>query len=264
MTLPDLIDRQAGHRDRIAAAFGRAEHYDTATPVQHAVALALAKRIGCVLPLATPRVLELGCGTGYLTASLAAALPDACWTISDLAPEMVARTQARLGLAADYRVVDGENIDGGLGSFDLIASSMAFQWFDDLPRSVERLAARLNPGGCLAFSTMAAGSFPEWRGALAAEGLACGTPDYPDASGFGALCPQAIQGSIEIVDYFQQIGSARSFLGALRTAGARTPASNYAHLSPVALRRAMERLDQGPGRVTYRIAFCLFRNPIHQ
>src|SRR3546814_16095652 len=47
--------------------------------------------------------------------------------------------------------------------FDLICSSLAFQWFDDLHASVARLARWLAPGGYLAFTTMADGSFAEWR-----------------------------------------------------------------------------------------------------
>ena len=83
-----------------------------------------------------------------------------------------------------FAAMDGEVLDIE-GPFDLIVSSLAFQWFADLPRAIGRLAHRLAPGGHLVFTTMAAGSFAEWRAAH--DGLASGTPDYPGADGLCAL-----------------------------------------------------------------------------
>src|SRR3546814_14322438 len=53
--------------------------------------------------------------------------------------------------------------------FDLILSSLAFQWFDDLGGAVGRLAGLLRPGGSLIFSTLGRGSFARWRSAHAAR-----------------------------------------------------------------------------------------------
>src|SRR3546814_16589572 len=61
--------------------------------------------------------------------------------------------------------------------FDLICSSLAFQWFDDLHASVARLARWLAPGGYLAFTTMADGSFAEWRVACLACDQRAASPD---------------------------------------------------------------------------------------
>src|SRR3546814_5301552 len=49
--------------------------------------------------------------------------------------------------------------------FDLVCSSLAFQWFHDLEGAVASLCALLAPGGHLAFTTLAEGSFDEWRAA---------------------------------------------------------------------------------------------------
>src|SRR3546814_10718433 len=43
--------------------------------------------------------------------------------------------------------------------FDLVCSSLAFQWFHDLEGAVASLCALLAPGGHLAFTTLAEGSF---------------------------------------------------------------------------------------------------------
>jgi malonyl-CoA O-methyltransferase len=246
-------------RARIAAAFGRAEDYDEAATIQHVVAEQLARRIiGRALP-PNPAILELGCGTGFLTRALASAIGPARWTVSDIAPEMVERTRAALGMAAVYQVIDGEAVDPALGRFDLIISNMAFQWFADLPGAVARLAERLAPGGTLAFSTMAAGSFAEWNRSLADEGLPSGTPAYPDRAALAALAPPGFAADVEIVDYPQTLPNAHAFLRRLKTIGAGTPASGYRPLSGAALRRTMARFDAGPRTVSYRIGYCLFR-----
>src|SRR3546814_2238188 len=63
--------------------------------------------------------------------------------------------------------------------FDLIISSLAFQWFDNLTGALERLYALLRPGGSILFSTMAERSFAEWRAVHERFGLTAGTPHYP-------------------------------------------------------------------------------------
>lgn len=253
-----MIDR----RTRIATAFGSAGHYAEAADAQARAATLLAARIAGASIGANPRVLELGCGTGFLTRALADAIGPADWTISDLAPAMVERARAATGIDADWRAIDGEAVDPALGDFDLIASGMAFQWFADLPGGVARLAGRLRRGGLLAFSTMAAGSFAEWTGVLAAEGLPRGTPAYPDATGLTALAPEGFTAEVEIVDIVQPESDARGFLRRLKAIGAGTPDSAYRPLAPADLRRAMARFDTGPRQITYRIGLCLIRAQI--
>ena len=254
-----MTDHPPDRRRRIAAAFGRAEGYDDDAIVQRAAAEHLAERIAR-LPMANPRILELGCGTGFLTRALDGVLGPARWTVSDIAPAMIERARGRLGIAADYRVIDGEAVDPTLGPYELIASSMAFQWFADLPGAVARLVELLAPGGMLAFSTMAAGSFAEWNAALAADGLASGTPSYPGRRALEALAPPGMRAEAVIVDMPQEQPDARTFLRRLKAIGASTPVPGYRALPPAALRRAMARFDAGPRIVTYRIGFCFFRN----
>lgn len=253
-----MTDSPPDRRRRIATAFGGASGYDEAARIQRAAAGTLAAAIAGSALVPEPRILEIGCGTGFLTGALARMVGPARWTVSDIAPEMVARARAGLGLDADYRVIDGEAVDPALGAFDLIASNLAFQWFADLPGAVGRLAERLRPGGLLAFSTMAEGSFTEWTETLAAEELATGTPAYPGRSALAGLVPAGFSGTVEIVDFPQAQSDGHAFLHGLKAIGAGTPAAGYRPLPAPALRRAMARFDAGPRIVTYRIGFCLF------
>ncbi|MFZ5707172.1 MAG: methyltransferase [Pseudomonadota bacterium] len=258
--MTDRMDRS----ERVATAFGRAPAYESAARVQRRIAATLADRLGGATRPARPRVLELGCGTGFLTEALLPHLTSAEWTISDLSPQMVERARTSLGPrigTARWLPIDGERLDPALGPFDLIVSSMAFQWFEDLPAAIGRLSAMLAPGGLLAFATMADGSFREWTSVLGALGRPPATPAYPTVAQLEAMVPGDCVAAIDRVDFVDPQQDARSFLRDLKAIGAGTPAAGYRPLPPALLREAMIRFDAGPRSITYAIAFCLLSVP---
>ncbi|MEW1547414.1 class I SAM-dependent methyltransferase [Streptomyces tsukubensis] len=97
-------------------------------------------------------VLELGCGTGRAIAHLAQRGVKA--TGVDLSPVMVACTTERWGpLGAQF--VCGEVLDhlnAHTDSYDAMYSIFGAVWFTDPAKLLPLVAARLNPGGVLAFS----------------------------------------------------------------------------------------------------------------
>jgi trans-aconitate 2-methyltransferase len=93
------------------------------------------------------RVVDLGCGTGELSAQLADALPGSDVLGIDSSAEMLerARPQSRPNLRfeqADLAVIEGE--------WDLVFSHAAIHWVDDHARLVPRLLRLVAPGGQLA------------------------------------------------------------------------------------------------------------------
>ena len=243
---------------RIAPAFGGAHDYDAHARVQHRVAGQLADRI-VALPLpAAPRVLEIGCGTGFLTAALHDRGLGGCWLVTDLAPAMVERCRARLGARPDtaFAVLDGEHgARPAEGPFDLICASLAFQWFADLPAAVARLRGWLAPRGHLVFTTLVAGTFAEWDAAHRTEGLAPGTLRFPGVADLAALC----EGSLAIEHHREDHADARAFLRSVKAIGAGTPHTDHRPLSPTTLRRVMARFDQAGAQATYVVATCHHR-----
>jgi ubiquinone/menaquinone biosynthesis C-methylase UbiE len=93
-------------------------------------------------------VLEVGCGTGQLTAQLAAY--GLAVTAIDIGAGMItAARRALSGSPVRFKVVSFEELDAPEASFDLIISATAFHWVD--PEVKFAKAARLlKPGGWLA------------------------------------------------------------------------------------------------------------------
>jgi ubiquinone/menaquinone biosynthesis C-methylase UbiE len=93
-------------------------------------------------------VLEVGCGTGQLTESLAC--HGFRLTAIDIGPSMINAARRRLdGSAVSFQIASFEDFAAADASFDLIISGTAFHWVD--PEVMFRKPARLlRPGGWLA------------------------------------------------------------------------------------------------------------------
>lgn len=251
-------------RAAVAAAFGAAAAtYEAHAAVQALVAERLARRIATLGLPARPRVLEIGCGTGLLSRALRARLDAAWWLFTDLSPAMVAACRQGLGTPAEaaFLAMDGERpcLATGAG-FDLIAASLAFQWFADLGGALARLVRLLAPGGVLAYATLAADSFAEWRQAHADLGLAAGIPDYPGVPDLARLWPAGGRGEVSEERLVRPYADGHAFLDALRGIGAHRPRDPRRPLAPGALRRVLRRFAAPAGiAVTYHIAYGVFR-----
>lgn len=93
------------------------------------------------------RVVDLGCGAGELTLTLAERWPRADVTGIDSSPEMIERAPADAGIT--FRLGSAQEFDAT--GVDVLVSNAMLQWVPDHIPLVRRWAAELNPGGWLAF-----------------------------------------------------------------------------------------------------------------
>ncbi len=129
----------------------------------------VARRLAEWMPVSltdSANILEIGCGTGYLTELLWERYPRNPMWVTDLALAMVAaarhRVEARYGTRAAtiWQAVDVRTFEPEV-KFGLIASSLALHWIRPLPETLQRLAGLLVPGGQLVCSLMTKGTLAE-------------------------------------------------------------------------------------------------------
>ncbi|MET0240218.1 MAG: methyltransferase domain-containing protein [Sphingobium sp.] len=243
-------------KTRIADSFGRAAAtYDDAAAPQRQAADLVASLARRQRVADDARILEVGCGTGLLTRHIREGWPMAGLVVSDLSPAMVGMAAKDAMIAGTFLPMDGEApaFDGPW--FDLILSSLAFQWFSDLPAAIARLVGLLRPGGSLFFSTMGADSFGEWRAAHDVAGQVAGTPGYPTLEGLRAMLANYPDAFAFEEHWRHDFGGAKGFLAHLKAIGATVPAGGHAALSPLALRGVMRAFDEAGGATTYHVLF---------
>jgi ubiquinone/menaquinone biosynthesis C-methylase UbiE len=145
-------------RDRDVAAFGeRARRYDEdwRGQLHHQIADRTADLALTCVP-APKRILDVGCGTGYLLGRLAARAPQAeALAGIDAAPAMI--EVARGGAADDrlrFLVGTAERLPWPAESFDLVVSTTSFDHWADQRAGLAECARVLAPGGCLVLTDL--------------------------------------------------------------------------------------------------------------
>lgn len=232
-----------------------ADTYDAGAELQRIIAEDLARKIKALALPATPKVLEVGCGTGVLTQALSG-LTAAAWTITDIAAPMVARCERALGAAlpgARFMVMDGTAPALAPG-FDVICSSMALQWFEDPGRAIGRLSALLNRGGHLAFATLGPNTFEEWQAACALSGVAAPTRRFLSIEDFGHSTPHGFRFRAETAVFRRTYANGWDFLRRLRDIGAHRAVPEADPLPAGALRRVLRATD-APFTVSYDVIY---------
>ena len=243
-------------KQRISDAFGAAAaHYDDHAGPQRLAAALVADIAQRQKPDGVTRILEIGCGTGFLTRDIQARWPGAEMVVTDLSPGMLEQAASAGHVAGRFLTMDGEApiFDGS--RFDLIVSRLAFPWFDDLASGIARLAELLRPGGSLIFSTMGQGSFARWRAAHARCGLVAGVPDYPTLNDLRAMLARFGDAFAFDEEYALDCGGARGLIAHLRGIGAVVPGEGRAPLSPGDLRRVMAAFEAEGSNDSYQILF---------
>jgi len=210
----------------------RAASYDCYADVQRSMAQQLLAQAGEAIVQAA-RIMEVGCGTGYLTTQLRRVNPRARLVAVDLDQALLEWARSRTGPDPQvvYVVADGEAISGK--KFDLIISNSTFQWFTHPETTISDYFRSLNPGGCLAFSTLGPRTFSELATAMRQAGKILNLNKIPEipAAGFlraedwTILLAQAGFQFIQIIHKSLSISfpAVIDFLKALQATGATNP-----------------------------------------
>lgn len=197
-------------------------------------------------------VLEIGCGTGFVTRRIIPLFYDHKFLITDISAKMAETCRDHLiscGIDCSntlFAAYDGESI-WPENKFSMIVSGFTFQWFTSLEESISNLCRALKPGGVLAFSFQSDGSFPEWK-------EACRVLDIPFTANilpsFDFVRSFFSGSGIKLAGLEKKISvnysSSADFFRSLKRIGAGTM-TREDHLSPAMMKKLMRGWDEMAG-----------------
>jgi malonyl-CoA O-methyltransferase len=146
-------------KSKIKSNFDRAcKSYDENAILQKQVAKKLVEFAKNEIHKAD-RIIDLGCGTGFITGEILSKLPQKEITQADISQKMLA-----INPHPTPKIIgDIENLPFSINSFDLALSSLSFQWLNDLENTLPKILKTLKNNGKLCFSTLGNGSLKELR-----------------------------------------------------------------------------------------------------
>lgn len=176
------------------------------------------------LPAQTEKVLDIGCGTGHLTAELKKVCRASEVYASDIALPMLLKAREnhgdRLLIASDC-----ESLPFAPSSFGLVASNLTYQWASD-PAGAFREAGRvLRPGGLFVFSTLGPSTLNELKASYREASGSSGASTLMEFKGMDEIS-EALSGagldliSLESLPVFKRYADLRALLRTLKNIGA--------------------------------------------
>ncbi len=164
-------------KKRVVKSFStRAAAYEAHAQVQSLAALLLSEfiaesqsgELAALVPAKGP-ILEIGCGTGFLSAHLLSHFPGREIVISDISQDMLELCKARLSRCpgfdparVTFAVLDGEDLQADT-PYAAIFSNFALQWFGRPATGIANMREALADGGCIFFAVPGEETFAQWK-----------------------------------------------------------------------------------------------------
>lgn len=214
-------------KEKIADSFSKSvENYHQKAEIQKKVANGLIASIQPWKEIIPPGpILEVGCGTGFLSELIMEEFPNRDFLITDASSGMVSFTKERIGNSerVQFEVLNVDEIDNPEPTYSLIVSNFAAQWFDDTAIGLENLTKMLNPGGIMVTAFPGNQSFMEWYECCLELGLPYTANPLPDVEEIVIkLSLNPVQVDYYENDLFQNFSSSIDFLKHIKEIGAGT------------------------------------------
>lgn len=217
MSWPTSLDKSNIRRSFGAAA----DSYDSSAALQRRVGMALLDKFP--LQSAAGPVLDVGCGTGFLTRQLTMQDDDRPLLAMDIAlPMLQAARRNSLDLPVDFLCADAEKLPFAAETLQQIYSNLALQWCQDLPAVFADVLRVLMPGGQLVFSIFGPATLRELKAAWAAVDGFVHVNDFYSAEQIQAFLQAAglVAVEVESVLYQSRYPSVLALMQELKGIGA--------------------------------------------
>lgn len=221
-------------------------------------------------------ILEIGCGTGYLTQALTELFPSAHITAVDIAPGMIDEIKPKFkNNSVDFICGDIEDICLN-DTYDIIISNATFQWFNHMPQTIKKLYDALNPNAVFCFSTFGKYTFHELNecfnkikeAIFIKEPISSGQSFY-NLNELATLCKDAVRDEInndeivvqskEVFEY-EYFNNCKDFFYSIKKIGANNSNKDGRCTSPTFIKKVIELynknyIENNKVKATYH---CLF------
>jgi malonyl-CoA O-methyltransferase len=172
-------------------------------------------------------ILEVGCGTGFLTSKIIKEFPDREIIITDASEKMLAFCKEELptlGIDTDqveFRLLDVNEYKAEAPEFALVISNFVAHWFKDPSLGLQNLSESLVSGGIMLASFPGNHSFQNWYENCIQLGLPHTANPLPDVE---EVVIKLSTGPMQIDyyenDLYQEFDSSVDFLSYLKKIGA--------------------------------------------
>lgn len=247
-------------KSSVKHAFSTASgHYDGAARLQRTVGTALLQSVDVANQGGL--LLDIGCGTGFLTGELLALSGCGHIIALDMALGMLHSSQQKLAGHANvgYLCADAEALPLADGCVDGVFSNLALQWCGDLKTVFTGIRRVLKPGGNFVFATFGPATLQELKAAWAT------VDDYPHVNDFygeQTIASQLRQTGFAHVHsqcqhYRPRYVSVHALMQELKHIGAHNslPGRNKRVTGKAALQRMMAAYPQDPRDGSIRATF---------
>lgn len=258
-------------RSKIVHQFNKhARSYDEHAYIQKSMVQMVIREIKCHTRHMSS-ALEIGCGTGDLTASLVREFPGIHLTAVDLAEEMIdIARQVVPHSSVDFIIADAEDLCSE-DRYDAIVSSATIQWFHSPQLTMARLKRSLRTQGIMVHTTFGPQTFASFYKIL--DRVADERGSKPVNSRlkmrsidqwrdlFGSIELEEIAARSEVVEV--TYANCRTWLQSLRGTG--SAISSGAVVGPSYIREAMRRFDDAHSTeagivIRYEVLTLVMRN----
>lgn len=240
---------------QVAENFGRSvSDYHKQAEVQKEVADRLIASLEPWRDILPPGpILEVGCGTGFVTQGLVDLYPKREKIITDLSEQMVDFCKERFKSAENisFHSLNAEELEADESTYAMTVCGFAAQWFKDPALTLGRMIEATQPGGLLLASFPGNESFPEWKKHCRDLGIPFTGNALPDTE---EMVVKMSTGPVQ-VDYYedtitQSFPYAADFFRHLKTIGAATHKSGRS-LNASEMKMLINHWNsQGEGNIT--------------
>lgn len=252
-----------------------AGNYDLYAHVQKKMASRLAEFAALADRANTAAILDVGSGTGYLTELLVSLFPTARIKAVDIAPGMIEAAKRKFaGRNIRFRCADVEEMSI-TEDYDLIASNASLQWWNETPRTLERLYSALADRGTMCFSTFGPLTFSELHQSynkamrnLGLEGRGRPGQSFYSLGELQDICTRFLSrhGGMKCREEleYMHFDSVKDFFTSVRKIGANNSDKDYIHKNPSLIKELINvyETDFREGnriKVTYHCLYFVLR-----